>query len=189
MRGWRGGSSRNAPALDTHYGARSGWLAGRNTLSRISRDPAHAWLAVMRAYDGCCQAIYRGRKWGRERLESGWGATPLLAHWGGWRELGYASWRAMSRKGLALLDEVGVAAVPGSSMRSRPAWSTAKSCARCRHSGSTTSQRNGRRRWRAGATDAGRSLHGRCRIPRAEILRLRRWCAEAEPKYSWPARN
>ena len=70
---------------------------------------------------------------------------------------------------------------PGSSIRSRPASCTASSCAPCRASPSTTWPRSGPRRWSGGARpNTIGSLHGRCRVHRAEILRLRGSCHEAE---------
>ena len=55
------------------------------------------------------------------------------------------------------------------------------SCALCKHSVNTTWLKNGRRQWSAGiAGQPVGSVHGRCRIHRAEILRLRGSLSDAE---------
>ena len=72
-------------------------------------------------------------------------------------------------------------AYPASSTRSRRESSTARSCAPCRGWRNTTSPSSGRRRWSGGVRDKPvGSIHGRCRVHRAEILRLRGSCLEAE---------
>ena len=70
---------------------------------------------------------------------------------------------------------------PVNSMPPRPGCCTASWCACSKDSVSTISPRSGPRRWSGGAArSAIGSAHGRCRVHRAEILRLRGATAEAE---------
>ena len=160
-----------------------GWLArAERLLEGHDETPAHAWLAVVRAYERMLTGDLDGaRPWARRAIEVGSKLRP-----GGVRDRTGGRSTAPDpgrrcRQGLALLDEVGVATVSGDL---DPLSTGVVYCELvCALQG--LAQYDVAEEWteameRWCKTNAIGSLHGRCRVHRAEILRLRGSCNEAE---------
>ena len=161
-----------------------GWLArAERLLEGQDETPAHAWFAVVRTYErmltgdmpersavGAAGHRGRVRRVTRRRAPSAGSPRP-----------GCSSWTATSSEGLALLDEAGVATVSGDL---DPLSTGVVYCELvCALQG--LAQYDVAEEWteameRWCETNAIGSLHGRCRVHRAEILRLRGSCDEAE---------
>ncbi len=160
-----------------------GWLARADRLLKGSTDtPVHAWLAVVRNYERMFAGdTVRAREWAQQAIEVGTRRDPAAAAIGRVAEARSMILDGEVRLGLSLLEEAGVAATSGeldplstglvycelvcalhgvAQYDLAEEWTTAME------------------RW-CGANAIG-SLHGRCRVHRAEILRLRGSFAEAE---------
>src|SRR5918997_4428170 len=160
-----------------------GWLARAERLLE-GRDgtPAHAWLAVVRAYERMLTGDVAGaRRWSDRAIEVGARCDAAACALG---RVAGARLRILDgdvEEGLALLDEVGVAAVSGGL---DPLSTGLVYCELvCALQG--LAQYDAAEEWteameRWSRTNAIGSLHGRCRVHRAEILRLRGACEEAE---------
>ena len=161
-----------------------GWMKrAERLLEGHDETPVHAWLAVvqelrtalvgrLRARAPMGPARHRGRRPSTIRLPP---------RWRGWPKPAASSWTAMSPRASCCSMKPAWPPPRASSIRSSPGSSIASSSARCRGSRNTIWPRNGRsrwRRWRHGQPIG--SIHGRCRIHRAEILRLRGSWSEAE---------
>jgi tetratricopeptide (TPR) repeat protein len=160
-----------------------GWLArAERLLEGQEETPAHAWLAVVRTYERLLTGDVQGaRQWSERAIEVGSRCDAAA----------YAVARVASARlrildgdveeGLALLDEAGVAAVSGDL---DPLSTGLVYCELvCALQG--LAQYDVAEEWteameRWCRTNAIGSLHGRCRVHRAEILRLRGACDEAE---------
>jgi tetratricopeptide (TPR) repeat protein len=160
-----------------------GWLARAEGLLEGTRDtPAHAWMAVVRTYERMLTGDVQGaRQWSERAIDIGAECDAAA----------YAVGRVASARlrildgdvadGLALLDEVGVAAVSGG----LDALSTGLVYCELVCALQGLAQYDVAEQWtdameRWCRTNAIGSLHGRCRVHRAEILRLRGACDEAE---------
>jgi tetratricopeptide (TPR) repeat protein len=160
-----------------------GWLArAERLLEGRQETAAHAWLAVVRAYERMLTGDLQGaRQWSERAIEIGSACDAAACAVG---RVAAARLRILNgdvAEGLALLDEVGVAAVSGDL---DPLSTGLVYCELvCALQG--LAQYDVAEEWteameRWCRTNAIGSLHGRCRVHRAEILRLRGACDEAE---------
>jgi tetratricopeptide (TPR) repeat protein len=160
-----------------------GWLArAERLLEGQPETPAHAWLAVVRTYERMLTGdVERARQWSERAIEGGSASDPAACAVG---RVAAARLRILDgdvAEGLALLDEAGVAAVSG---ELDPLSTGLVYCeVVCALQG--LAQYDLAEQWteameRWSRTNAIGSLHGRCRVHRAEILRLRGACDEAE---------
>src|SRR5918995_2293615 len=160
-----------------------GWLARADRLlAEEEETSAHAWLAVVRTYERMLTGDLQGaRQWSERAVAVGsrWDAAACAVG-----RVAAARLRILGgdvERGLALLEEVGVAAVSGDL---DPLSTGLVYCELvCALQG--LAQYDVAEQWteameRWCRTNAIGSLHGRCRVHRAEILRLRGSCDEAE---------
>src|SRR3954452_17499314 len=160
-----------------------GWLArAERLLEGQGETPANAWLAVIRTYERMLSGDLPGaRPWARSAIELGAKHDPAACALGRVAEARLLILDGDVAQGLALLDEVGVATVSGNL---DPLSTGVVYCELvCALQGAA--QYDAAEEWteameRWSKTNAIGSLHGRCRVHRAEILRLRGRCAEAE---------
>jgi tetratricopeptide (TPR) repeat protein len=160
-----------------------GWLArAERLLEGTEETSAHAWLAVVRTYERMLTGdIASARRWAERSIELGSSHDTAACAVG---RVAAARLRILDgdvAEGLALLDEAGVAAVSGDL---DPLSAGLVYCELvCALQG--LAQYDAAEEWteameRWCQTNAIGSLHGRCRVHRAEILRLRGSCDEAE---------
>ena len=160
-----------------------GWLArAERLLDGQPETPASAWLAVVRTYERMLTGDLPGaRPWARRAIELGSRLDPAACALGRVAEARLLILDGDVEQGLALLDEVGVATVSGDL---DPLSTGVVYCELvCALQG--LAQYDAAEEWteameRWCRTNAIGSLHGRCRVHRAEILRLRGSCGEAE---------
>src|SRR5215218_4535682 len=160
-----------------------GWLARAERLLEGQEEmPAHAWLAAVRAYERMLTGDVEGaRQWSERAIEVGSRREPAAC---AVARVAAARLRILDgdvEEGLALLDEAGVAAVSG---ELDPLSTGLVYCELvCALQG--LAQYDLAEQWteameRWCETNVIGSLQGRCRVHRAEILRLRGSCIEAE---------
>ena len=160
-----------------------GWLGrAERLLEGQGETSAHAWVAAVRAYERMLTGDLRGaREWAGRAVEVGSRCDPAACAIGRVAEARLRILDGEVREGLALLDEVGVAMV---SDQLDPLSTGLVYCELvCALQG--LAQYDAAEEWtetmeRWCKTNAIGSLHGRCRVHRAEILRLRGSSAEAE---------
>jgi ATP/maltotriose-dependent transcriptional regulator MalT len=160
-----------------------GWMArAERLLEGQDETTAHAWLAVVRTYERMLTGDLDGaRPWARRAIEVGSRCEPAACAIGRVASARLLILDGDVRQGLALLDEVGVATVSGDL---DPLSTGIVYCELvCALQG--LAQYDVAEEWteameRWCKMNAIGSLHGRCRIHRAEILRLRGSCDEAE---------
>ena len=160
-----------------------GWLARAERLLEDREDtPAHAWLAVVRAYERMLTGDMRSaRQWARRAIEVGATCDPAACAIGRVAAARLLILDGDVQHGLALLDEAGVATVSGE----LDALSTGVVYCELVCALQGLAQYDIAEEWteameRWCETNAIGSLHGRCRVHRAEILRLRGSCDEAQ---------
>jgi tetratricopeptide (TPR) repeat protein len=160
-----------------------GWLArAERLLEDRDETPAHAWFAAVRAYERMLTGDLQGaRPWARRAIEVGSKHDPAACAIGRVAEARLLILDGDVRQGLALLDEVGVATVSGD----LDALSTGVVYCELVCALQGLGQYDVAEEWtdameRWCKTNAIGSLHGRCRVHRAEILRLRGSLNEAE---------
>jgi tetratricopeptide (TPR) repeat protein len=160
-----------------------GWVSrAERLLEGHEETPVHAWLAVVRNYERLLSGDFASaRHWARRAIEIGALCDPAAAAIGRVAEARSLILEGDVRRGLELLDEAGVAAVSG---ELEPIFTGLVYCELV-----CALQAVGQydlaeqwtvamERWRHGKPVG--SLHGRCRVHRAEILRLRGSWVEAE---------
>ena len=160
-----------------------GWLArAERLLEGQEETPAHAWLAAVRAYERMLTGDVQGaRQWSERAIEAGSSCDAAACAVGRVAAARLSILDGDVEEGLALLDEVGVAAVSGDL---DPLSTGLVYCELvCALQG--LAQYDVAEEWteameRWCRTNAIGSLRGRCRVHRAEILRLRGACDEAE---------
>jgi tetratricopeptide (TPR) repeat protein len=160
------------------------WLTRAERLLEGHQDdtPVHAWLAVVRNYERLLSGDFESaRQWARRAIEAGTGRDPAAAAIGRVAEARSLILQGDVTRGLALLNEAAVAAVAG---ELDPLWTGLVYCevvCALQALGQydlAEEWTKAMERWRHGQPVG--SLHGRCRVHRAEILRLRGCCADAE---------
>jgi tetratricopeptide (TPR) repeat protein len=160
-----------------------GWLArAERLLEHQGETPAHGWFAVVRAYERMLTGDMPGaRQWARRAIEVGSKCDPAACAIGRVVEARLLILDGDVQQGLALLDEAGVATVSG---ELDPLSTGIVYCELvCALQG--LAQYDVAEEWteameRWCETNAIGSLQGRCRVHRAEIIRLRGSCNEAE---------
>ena len=161
-----------------------GWLTrAERLLDGVQDDtPVHAWLAVVRNYERLLSGDFASaRQWARRAIEVGTDREPAAAAIGRIAEARSLILEGDVSRGLELLNEAAVAAVAG---ELDPLWTGLVYCeVVCAFQGLgqydlAEEWTKEMERWRHGKPVG--SLHGRCRVHRAEILRLRGCCADAE---------
>lgn len=160
-----------------------GWLArAERLLEGHDETSAHAWVAAVRAYERLLTGDLQGaRPWARRAIEVGSKHDPAACAIGRVAEARLLILDGDVHEGLALLDDVGVTTVSGDL---DPVSTGVVYCELvCALQG--LGQYELAEQWtdameRWCKTNAIGSLHGRCRVHRAEILRLRGSCDEAE---------
>ena len=160
------------------------WLtrADRHLEDHPDDTPVHAWLAVVRNYERLLSGDFESaRHWARRAIEAGTGRDPAAAAIGRVAEARSLILQGDVTRGLALLNEAAAAAVAG---ELDPLWTGLVYCevvCALQALGQydlAEEWTKAMESWRHGQPVG--SLHGRCRVHRAEILRLRGRCADAE---------
>ena len=160
------------------------WLTRAERLLDGHEDDTavHAWLAVARNYERLLSGDFASaRRWAVRAIEAGTGRDPAAAAIGRIAEARSLILQGDVSPGLALLNEAAVAAVAG---ELDPLWTGLVYCeVVCAFQALgqydlAEEWTKAMERWRHGKPVG--SLHGRCRVHRAEILRLRGCCADAE---------
>src|SRR3954462_15018148 len=160
-----------------------GWLARAERLLEGRGDtPAQAWFAVVRSYERMLTGDLPGaRPWAHQAVEVGSNCDAAACALGRVAEARLLILDGDVQQGLALLRQAGVAAVSGDL---DPLSTGVVYCELvCALQG--LAQYDVAEQWTEAMewwcqTNAIGSLHGRCRVHRAEILRLRGSCDEAE---------
>jgi tetratricopeptide (TPR) repeat protein len=160
-----------------------GWLRrAEHLLDPASATSAHAWFAVVRAFERLLSGdIDLARDWARRAVEVGSGTDPAAAAIGRVAQARLMILDGDVEPGLDLLDDAGAVAMSG---ELDPLSTGVVYCELvCALQG--LAQYDLAEQWtdameRWARTNALGSLHGRCRVHRAEILRLRGDCAHAE---------
>jgi tetratricopeptide (TPR) repeat protein len=160
-----------------------GWLARAERLLDGRREaPTYAWLAVVRSYERMLTGDLPGaRQWAQQAIDAGSNGDLSAAAIGRVAQARLLILDGDVQQGLALLDQAGVATISG---ELDPLSTGIVYCELvCALQG--LAQYDLAEEWteameRWCRTNAIGSLHGRCRVHRAEILRLRGACKEAE---------
>src|SRR5215211_3776763 len=160
-----------------------GWLSRAERLLEDQEETsAHAWLAVVRTYERMLTGDIQGaRRWSERAIAVGSHCDAAACAVGRVAAARLCILDGDVAEGLALLDEVGVAAVSGDL---DPLSTGLVYCELvCALQG--LAQYDVAEEWtdameRWCRTNAIGSVHGRCRVHRAEIMRLRGACDDAE---------
>jgi tetratricopeptide (TPR) repeat protein len=160
-----------------------GWLSrAERLLGARGATPVEAWLAVVRSHERMLTGDVHGAKqWARRAIDIGAGCDPAAAAIGRVALARSLILDGEVQEGLALLDEAGVATVSGEldSLSTGVVYCELVCALQgLAHYDLAEEWTEAMERWRQ--TSAIGSLHGRCRVHRAEILRLRGACDEAE---------
>ena len=160
-----------------------GWVRrAERLLEGYDETPAHAWLAVIRSYERLMMGDLRAaRDWARRAIAVGSTCNPAAAALGRVAEAHAVILAGDVRRGLDLVEEAAVATISGE----LDAISTGMVYCElvCMLQGLAQYDlaeewTEAMERWSRGSGIG--SVHGRCRVHRAEILRLRGASAEAE---------
>jgi hypothetical protein len=160
-----------------------GWVKrAERLLEGQGETPVHAWLAVVRNYERLLSGDFlEARQWARRAIEVGARCEPSAAALGRIAEARSLILDGEVRQGLELLNEAAVATVSGEieplatgivycelvcALQALAQYDLAEEWTQAME------------RWRHGQPVG--SVHGRCRVHRAEILRLRGFNSEAE---------
>lgn len=160
-----------------------GWIGRAERLLEEDGDtPVHAWLAVVRNYERLLSGDFEAaRRWARRAIEIGSECNPAAAAVARIAEARSVILGGDVSQGLGLINEAAVATVSG---ELDPLFTGLVYCELvCAFQ--SLAQYDQAEEWTAAMERWSRkqpigSLHGRCRVHRAEILRLRGSCAEAE---------
>lgn len=144
--------------------------------------PVHAWLAVVRNYERLLSGDFKeARQWALRAIDTGTKCAPAAAAIGRVAEARSLILEGDVSQGLSLLNEAARAAVSGeldplsTGMVYCEVICALQALAQYDLAEEWTVAME---RWRQGQPVG--SIHGRCRVHRAEILRLRGSCVEAE---------
>jgi tetratricopeptide (TPR) repeat protein len=160
-----------------------GWIKrAERLLEGQDETPVHAWLAVVRNYERLLSGDFQcARQWARQAIDVGTRCDPAAAAMGRVAEARSLILEGDVSQGLGLLNEAAVATVSG---ELDPLSTGVVYCELvCALQG--LAQYDLAEEWTAAMEQWRRgqpvgSIHGRCRVHRAEILRLRGFCLEAE---------
>ncbi|MCX5381602.1 transcriptional regulator [Streptomyces sp. NBC_00091] len=160
-----------------------GWLRrAERLLDPAAQTPAHAWFAAVRTFERLLSGdLEAARDWAGRAIETGSRTDPAAAAIGRVARARLVILDGDVEGGLALLDDAGTAAMAGD----LDALSTGVVYCELVCALQGLAQYDLAEQWteameRWARTNAIGSLHGRCRVHRAEILRLRGQCASAE---------
>jgi tetratricopeptide (TPR) repeat protein len=160
-----------------------GWVRRAERLLEGHDDsPAHAWLALIKSYDCLMRGeVKAAGDWANRAVAAGSICNPAAAAIGRVAEAHALVLSGDVRHGLDLLDEAGVAAISGELDATSTGMLYCELVCMLQGLGQhdlAEEWTEAMERWsRASAIG---SAHGRCRVHRAEILRLRGATAEAE---------
>ena len=160
-----------------------GWVSRAERLLRGQEDtPVHAWIAVVRSYERLLSGDFgRASEWARRAVHVGTGRDPAAVALGRLAEARSLILDGDVARGLDLLNEAAVATMSGEldplstgvvycevvcALQAVAQYDLAEQWTQAME------------RWRHGQPVG--SIHGRCRVHRAEILRHRGKCLEAE---------
>ena len=160
-----------------------GWASRAERLVAGQEDtPVHAWIAVVRSYERLLSGDFgRAREWARRAIDVGTRRDRAAAALGRIAEARSLILDGEVARGLDLLNEAAVATMSGEldplstgvvycevvcALQAVAQYDLAEQWTQAME------------RWRQGQPVG--SIHGRCRVHRAEILRLRGACLEAE---------
>jgi tetratricopeptide (TPR) repeat protein len=160
-----------------------GWLAKAERLLEGHADTAvHAWLGVVCSYERLLSGDFSSaREWARQAIDIGAERDPAAAALGRVAEARSLILEGDVTHGLALLNEAAVATVSGEidPLSTGVVYCEVVCALQALGQYDLAEQwTQAMERWHHGQPVG--SLHGRCRVHRAEILRLRGSCAEAE---------
>ncbi len=160
-----------------------GWLARAERLLDGSADTAvHAWLAAVRSYERLLSGDFaNAREWARRAVEVGAGRDPAAAAIGRLADARSLVLQGDVAQGLELLNEAAVATVSGEidPLTTGVVYCELVCALQALGQYDLAEQwTEAMERWHQGQPVG--SLHGRCRVHRAEVLRLRGDCAGAE---------
>ena len=160
-----------------------GWLARAETLLASSGDtPVHAWLAVVRNYERLLSGDFTSaREWARRAIDVGAVFDPAAAAIGRVAEARSLILQGDVSEGLGLLNDAATAMLIGDIDPLSTGVVYCEVVCAFQALGQydlAEEWTEAMERWRHGQPVG--SIHGRCRIHRAEILRLRGACHEAE---------
>jgi tetratricopeptide (TPR) repeat protein len=160
-----------------------GWVKrAERLLEGMDETPIHAWLAVAQNYERLLSGDFQGaREWARRAIDIGARLDPCAAAMGRVAEARSLILAGEVAEGLALLNEAGVATTSG---ELDPLLTGVVYCElvcalqAVGQYGLAEEWTEAMERWHHGQPVG--SIHGRCRVHRAEILRLRGSSIEAE---------
>ena len=160
-----------------------GWIKrAERLLEGHDETPAHAWLAVVRSYERLLSGdVQSARQWAGRAVEVGTKCDPAAAAVGRVAEARSLILGGEVSRGLGLLNEAAVATDSGeldplsTGIVYCEVVCAFQALAQYDLAEEWTAAMEG---WRYGQPVG--SIHGRCRVHRAEILRLRGSCPEAE---------
>jgi tetratricopeptide (TPR) repeat protein len=160
-----------------------GWASRAERLLEGQGDTTvHAWVAVVRSYERLLSGDFaRARQWARRAIEVGTIHEPTAAALGRVAHARALILQGDVPSGIDLLNEAAVAAVSGEiDPLSTGVVYCEVVCAFQAIAQYDLAEQwtQAMERWRQGQPVG--SMHGRCRLHRAEILRLRGACGEAE---------
>ncbi|MFF4104455.1 transcriptional regulator [Streptomyces sp. NPDC001903] len=160
-----------------------GWLRrAEHLLDASAATPAHAWFAAVRTYERLLSGdLDAARDWAGRAVETGSRTDPAAAAVGRVAQARLVILDGDVERGLELLDDAGTAVMSGN----LDALSTGVVYCELVCALQGMAQYDLAEQWtdamdRWAGTNAIGSLRGRCRVHRAEILRLRGQCAHAE---------
>jgi len=160
-----------------------GWVKrAERLLEGYHTSPAHAWLALIRSYDRLMLGDLDGALgWATRAIKVGSTCNPAAAAIGRVAEAHAVILAGEVRKGLDLVDEAGVATISGELDATSTGMLYCELVCMLQGLGQldlAEEWTEAMERWSHGSAIG--STHGRCRVHRAEILRLRGATAEAE---------
>ena len=160
-----------------------GWVKRAERLLQGYDDaPAHAWLAVVKSYDHLMRGdLQAARTWANHAVVAGSVGNPAAAAIGRVAEAHATILAGDVGEGLDLIDEAGVAAISGELDATSTGMLYCELVCMLQGIGQhdlAEEWTEAMERWSRGSGIG--SVHGRCRVHRAEILRLRGATAEAE---------
>ncbi|MDQ3418220.1 MAG: transcriptional regulator [Acidobacteriota bacterium] len=160
-----------------------GWLTrAERLLDADAATPVHAWFAAVRSYERLLSGDFdNARVWARRAVDVGAGCDPAAAAIGRMAEARSLILQGDVTPGLDLLNEAAVATVSGEidALSTGVVYCELVCALQALGQYDLAEQwTEAMERWHQGQPVG--SLHGRCRVHRAEILRLRGSCAEAE---------
>lgn len=160
-----------------------GWLhRAERLLDPATATPVHAWFAAVRTFERLLSGdLDAAREWAGKAIETGSHTDPAAAAIGRVAQARLVILDGDVERGLELLDEAGTAVMAGD----LDALSTGVVYCELVCALQGLAQYDLAEQWteameRWARANAIGSLHGRCRVHRAEILRLRGQCANAE---------